>query len=102
MLVAQSCIVFICITLPFFDRWPDLQDVFDHQRPFSWQCLYQIRLCFSRDLRQLLAEMSQKFHKREEISNSELSDFGKMKQMYEYGYEFMVNELMSIVYDDDM
>lgn len=86
----------------FLQRWPDLQDVCDHQRPFSWQCLYQIRLRFSRDLRQLLAEMSRKFHAREEISSSELSDFGKMKQMYEYGYEFMVNELMSLVYDDDV
>jgi hypothetical protein len=46
--------------------------------------------------------MSRKFYKREEISNSELSDFDKMKQMYEYGYEFMVNELMSIVYDNDV
>jgi hypothetical protein len=46
--------------------------------------------------------MSRRFHKREEISNSELSDFGKMMQMYEYGYAFMVNELMSIVHDDDM
>jgi hypothetical protein len=46
--------------------------------------------------------MSRRFYKREEISNSELTDFGKMMQMYEYGYAFMVNELMSIVNDDDV
>jgi hypothetical protein len=46
--------------------------------------------------------MSQRFHKKEEISSSELPDFGKMMQMYEYGYAFMVNELMSIVNDDDV
>lgn len=100
--VCQSCIVFIYVTPSLFHRWPDLQDVFDHQRSFPWQCLYQVRLCFSRDLRQLLSDMSRRFYKREEISNSELTDFGKMMQMYEYGYAFMVNELMSIVNDDDV
>jgi hypothetical protein len=85
-----------------FQRWPDLQDVFDHQKPYSWQCLYQIRLQFGTDLRQLLAGMSRRFHKQEEISNSELSDFGKMTQECEYGYAFMVNELMSIAHSDDV
>jgi len=45
--------------------------------------------------------MSCRFHKREELSNSELCDFGKIMQEYEYGYAFMVNELMNITYDDD-
>jgi len=48
-----------------------------------------------------LAGMSCRFHKREEISNSELCDFGKIMQEYEYGYAFMVNELMNVTYDDD-
>lgn len=88
--------------MSLFKRWPDLQDACDHQRSYSWQCLYQIRLHFRKDVRQLLAGMSCRFHKREEISNSELSDFGKIVQEYEYGYAFMVNELMNVTYDDDM
>jgi hypothetical protein len=85
-----------------FLRWPDLEDAFDQQRPYSWQYLYQIRLQFSRDLQQLLAGMSHKFHKREEISNSELSVFGGMIKECDYGYAFMMNDLMSIAYDDDV
>lgn len=83
-------------------RWPDLQDACDHQRSYSWQCLYQIRFRFRREVQQLLAGMSCRFHKREEISNSELCDFGKIMQEYEYGYAFMVNELMNVTYDDDV
>jgi hypothetical protein len=45
--------------------------------------------------------MSRRFHNKEEISSSELLDFSKMMQMYKDGYVFMVNELMSIVNDDD-
>jgi F-box protein 21 len=86
----------------FFQRWPDLQDACDHQRSYSWQCLYQIRFRFRREVQQLLAGMSCRFHKREEISNSELCDFGKIMQEYEYGYAFMVNELMNVTYDDDV
>jgi hypothetical protein len=46
--------------------------------------------------------MSCRFYKKEEISSSELSDFGKIMQEYEYGYAFMVNELMNVTYVDDM
>jgi len=48
-----------------------------------------------------LARMSFRFHRKEEISNSELCDFGKIMQEYEYGYAFMVNELTNVRYDDD-
>lgn len=45
--------------------------------------------------------MEFRFLNQEEIANSELSDFGKMMQEHEYGYAFMVNELMIIAYSGD-
>jgi hypothetical protein len=60
-----------------------------------------MRLQFGRDLRQLVARMEFRFLNQEEIANSELSDFGKMMQEHEYGYAFMVNELMIIAYSGD-
>lgn len=86
----------------FQQWWPNLQEVPDRQKVDSWQYEYKCRLEFGRKLRILVSQMSRRFHKKEEISNSELSDFGKMMQEHKYGYAYMVDELMSIANDDDV
>ncbi|XP_069673301.1 F-box only protein 21-like isoform X2 [Periplaneta americana] len=86
----------------FQQCWPNLQEVPDRQKVQSWQFEYKSRLEFGRKLRKLVSQMSRRFHKKEEISNSELSDFGKMMQEHKYGYAYMVDELMSIAYDNEV
>ena len=78
-----------------------MQDVYDKQKAYNWHDEYKSRLLLGKTLRQKVASLSRRFHKKDEISNSELSDFGTMMEEYEYGYAYMMHELMSIVYDND-
>ncbi|PSN50252.1 F-box only protein 21 [Blattella germanica] len=85
----------------FEQRWPRLKEVYDRQKVYCWRDEYKSRVLFGKALREKVASMSRKFHKKEEISNTELSDFGAMMEEHDHGYAFMINELMSIIHDND-
>ncbi|KAJ9575100.1 hypothetical protein L9F63_007761, partial [Diploptera punctata] len=81
--------------------WPGLQEAYEKQKVDNWLEEYKNRKLFGKALRQKVATLSRRFHKKDEISNAELSDFGTMMEEHVHGYSYMVNELLNLSFDED-
>ena len=71
---------------------------YERTSQYSWYDEYKYRHLTGCGVRKLVAELSPKYYKREEVPKEEFSDFTKTLE-YERAEEFFIDELMGLIHD---